>query len=160
MAEERSRKTGRDTAHHSESNAQALFIQTVKSNLTSVKTKVAQLRRTDTQLFVLDTVSPAAATLVAALAAGIGGNHLFVQAAAQSEDGGWKVACILAAIFGFIATISGMFKKQYDDRLARGNQCVGRLLSLDLALTTSGGDWEAAAREYGELIKTFPEFLG
>ena len=84
---------------------------------------------------------------------------MFPQAATQSADGGWRLACILAAIFGFIATVSGMFKKQFDDRLVQGNQCVGRLLSLDLAITTGSSDWDEAAKEYREIVKTFPEFV-
>ncbi len=84
---------------------------------------------------------------------------MFAQAAARSEDGGWRLACILVAIFGFIATVSGMFKKQFEDRLTQGNQCVGRLLNLDLALTTGSSSSEEAAKEYGEIVKAFPEFV-
>ena len=135
------------------------FATSVKASLSNAKNKTAGIRKTDSQLFVANVVSPAAATLVAALAATIGGNTMFPQAAAQSADGGWRLACILVAIFGFIATVSGMFKKQYDDRLVQGNQCVGRLLSLDLAITTGNSDWEKATKEYGEIIKTFPEFV-
>ena len=135
------------------------FAETVKASLSNAKNRTAGIRKTDSQLFVANVVSPAAATLVAALAATVGGNAMFPQAAAQSTDGGWRLACILAAIFGFIATVSSMFKKQFDDRLVQGNQCVGRLLSLDLAITTGSGDWEEAAKEYGEIIKTFPEFV-
>lgn len=135
------------------------FVQTLKSNLNNVKNKVAKIRRTDTQLFVLDIVSPAAASLIAGLAAAIGGDQMFAQAAMQSNDGGWVLACILAAVFSFIATLSGMFKKQFDDRLATGNQCLGRLLSLDLVITTGKGDWDEAVREYADILKTFPEFI-
>ena len=84
---------------------------------------------------------------------------MFAQAAAQSEDGGWRLVCILVAIFGFIATVSGVFKKQFEDQLMQGNQCVGRLLSLDLAITTGSSNWEEATKEYGEIVKTFPEFV-
>ena len=63
-------------------------------------------------------------------------------------------------MFGFIATVSGVFKKQFDDRLALANQCVGRLLALDLAITSGNTGWEEAAKEYGELLKAFPEFIG
>ena len=135
------------------------FAASVKASLSNVKNKTASIRKTDSQLFVANVVSPAAATLLAALAATIGGNKMFVQAAAQSEDGGWRLACILVAIFGFIATVSSMFKKQFDDRLAQGNQCVGRLLSLDLAITTGSSNWEEASKEYSEIVKTFPEFV-
>ena len=137
----------------------AAFTQSVKTSLASAREKVARLRRTDTQLFVTNVVSPAAATLVASLAAAMGGNELFRQAAVQTEDGGWVLACGLVAVFGFIATISGVFKKQFEDRLTQGNQCVGRLLALDLAITSGSTDWEEATKEYGDVLKAYPEFI-
>lgn len=135
------------------------FTQSVKSSLANAREKVSRIRRTDMQLFVANVVSPAAATLIATLAAALGGNELFSQAAAQAEDGGWILACGLVAVFGFIATVSGVFKKQFDDRLVLGNQCVGRLLALDLAITSGNTGWEEAAKEYGEVLKAFPEFI-
>jgi hypothetical protein len=137
----------------------AAFTQLVKTSLANAREKVSRVRRTDTQLFVTNVISPAAATLIAALAAAMGGNELFRQAAAQAEDGGWVLACGLVAVFGFIATVSGVFKKQFDDRLTLGNQCVGRLLALDLAITSGSTEWEAAAKEYGEVLKAYPEFI-
>jgi len=134
----------------------AAFTQLLKTSLANAREKVARIRRTDTQLFVTNVISPAAATLIASLAAAIGGNVMFKQAAAQTEDGGWILACGLVAVFGFIATVSGVFKKQFDDRLALGNQCVGRLL----ALTSGSTAWEEAAKEYGEVLKAYPEFIG
>ena len=148
------------TSCHAATQDHAAFTQSVKASLSSAKGKAASIRRTDTQLFLTNVVSPAAATLVAALAAAIGGNEMFKQAAAQTEDGGWRLACILVAVFGFIATVSSVLKKQVEDRLTAGNQCVGRLLSLDLAITTGSIGWEEAAKEYSELLKAFPEFIG
>lgn len=153
MENEKGTKTDKGIQSHD------AFINSVKASLNTAKIKTARIRKTDSQLFVANVVSPAAATLLAGLTAAVGGNTLFVQAASQSNDGGWKLACILVAIFGFIATVSGMFKKQFDDRLVQGNQCVGRLLSLDLAITTGSSGWEEAAKEYGEIVKAFPEFV-
>ena len=153
MENEKGTKTDRGT------QSRDAFINSVKASLNTAKIKTARIRKTDSQLFVANVVSPAAATLLAGLTAAVGGNTLFVQAASQSNDGGWRLACILVAIFGFIATVSGMFKKQFDDRLVQGNQCVGRLLSLDLAITTGSSGWEEAAKEYGEIVKAFPEFV-
>lgn len=153
MENEKGTKTDKGIQSHD------AFINSVKASLNTAKIKTARIRKTDSQLFIANVVSPAAATLLAGLTAAVGGNTLFVQAAAQSNDGGWKLACILVAIFGFIATVSGMFKKQFDDRLVQGNQCVGRLLSLDLAITTGSSGWEEAAKEYGEIVKAFPEFI-
>jgi len=140
--------------------SQEVITASVRDSLKNAKEKTARIRKVDSQLFVANVISPAAATLLSALTAAVGGNQIFQQAAAQSNDGGWKLACILVAIFGFIATVSGMYKKQFDDRLVQGNQCVGRLLSLNLALTTGISNWEDAAKEYGEIVKTFPEFIG
>ena len=137
----------------------AALMQSVKSSLAVAREKVTRIRRTDTQLFVTNVVSPAAATLISALAAAIGGNTMFRQAAAAAEDGGWVFACALVAVFGFVATVSGVFKKQFEDRLARGNQCVGRLLALDLGLTSGNIGSDEATREYGDILKAFPEFI-
>ena len=153
MENEKSTKTDRGI------QSQDAFINSVKASLDTAKIKTARIRKTDSQLFVANVVSPAAATLLAGLTAAVGGNTLFVQAASQSNDGGWRLACILVAIFGFIATVSGMFKKQFDDRLVQGNQCVGRLLSLDLAITTGSSGWEEVTKEYREIVKAFPEFI-
>jgi hypothetical protein len=153
MTDDKVSKTDKGTKDH------AGFATSVKASLSAAKIKTASIRKTDSQLFVANIVSPAAATLLATIAAAIGGNSMFSQAAVQSEDGGWRLACILVAIFSFIATVSGMFKKQFEDRLTQGNQCVGRLLSLDLAITTGSSNWEDAAKEYGEIVKTFPEFV-
>jgi hypothetical protein len=153
MTNEKVAKATKETQNHD------TFVSSVKASLGTAKNKTARIRKMDTQLFVANVVSPAAATLLATLAATIGGNRMFAQAAAQSEDGGWRLACILVAIFGFIATVSGVFKKQFEDRLTQGNQCVGKLLSLDLAITTGSNSWDEAAKEYGEIVKTFPEFI-
>ena len=154
MAEDKAMKTNKSAAAD-----HAAFVQSVKASLNTAKARTSGLRQTDTQLLVANIVSPAAATLLAGFAAAVGGNQMFPQAAAQMEDGGWKLACALVAIFGFIATVSSMFKKQFDDRLAQGNQCVGELLKLDLELTTGVRDWEAAAKEYGEIVKRYPEIV-
>ena len=81
------------------SQDRAAFTQSVKTSLANAREKVARLRRTETQLFVTNVVSPAAATLIASLAATIGGNNMFKQAAVQAEDGGWVLACALVAVF-------------------------------------------------------------
>ncbi len=146
-------------ARHAPAQDQAALTQSVKASLASVKEKVTQIRRTDTQLFVANVISPAAATLIAALAATIGGNKMFSQAAAKMEDGGWILACGLVAVFGFIATVSGVFKKQFDDRLTLANQCAGRLLALDLGITSGNISPEEVAKEYGEVLKAFPDFV-
>jgi hypothetical protein len=135
------------------------FAVTVKNSLGVAKSRTAGFRKTDSQLFMANVIAPAAASLLGAITAAVGGDDLFAQAAVQAEGGGWRLACILIAIFSFVGSVSGLFKKRFEERLAQGNQCVGRLLSLDLALTTGSRTFEEAAKEYGEIVKAFPEFV-
>jgi hypothetical protein len=46
-----------------QSQDRSAFTQSVKTSLATAREKVARIRRTDTQLFVTNVVSPAAATL-------------------------------------------------------------------------------------------------
>jgi hypothetical protein len=153
MADERTMSHSAGTQEH------AAFTQSVKSTLAIARQKTGGIRQTDSRLFLTNVISPATATLISSLAAAIGGNNMFRQAAVANEDGGWILACILVAIFGFIATVSGVLKKQVEDRLALANQCVGRLLSLDTAIATGSMGWEEAAKEYSDILRAFPDFV-
>ena len=135
------------------------FAVTVRNSLGIARNRTAGFRKTDSQLFMANVIAPAAASLLGAITAAVGGDDLFAAAAAQGEGGGWQLACILVAIFSFVGSVSGLFKKRFEERLAQGNQCVGRLLSLDLALTTGSRTFEEAAKEYGEIVKAFPDFV-
>ena len=136
-----------------------LFAQSVKASLHKAQERAMGFRKTETFLFVTSVVAPAAASLVAALTALIGGNDIFPQAAARIDDGGWKLACALVAILAFIATVSSMFKKQADERLLQGNRCAGRLTALDAAIVTSSHSWEEMTKEYEDIVKAYPDLV-
>ncbi len=136
-----------------------LFAQSVKAGLHKARERAMGFRKTDTLLFVTSVVAPAAATLVAALTALINGNTLFPQAAAQVDDGGWKLACALVAILAFIATVSSVFKKRAEERLSQGNLCAGRLTALDAAIVISSHSWEEMTREYEDIVKAYPDLV-
>ncbi len=147
------------TAQNPSAQERELFAQSVKAGLHKAQERAAGFRKTDTLLFVTSVVSPAAATLVAALTALIGGNNIFPQAAAQVDDGGWKLACALVAVLAFIATVSSMFKKQADDRLSQGNLCAGRLTALDAAIAVSSHTWEEVTKEYEDIVRAYPDLV-
>jgi len=98
--------------------------------------------------------SSAGSTLVAGVTAATG--PLVGQG-----DAGWRLACIVAAVFAFVATMSTGLKQQlrFSDRLAKGAQCVGKLRALDVTITTGNQDWQEIANEYKEIAKTYPEFI-
>lgn len=154
MTSDKVTKMGQGIQNHAE------FINLVKASLDTAKNKTDKISTNEFTIIRGQCSLPCCRNTSGGLTAAVGGNQIFQQAAVQSNDGGWKLACILVAIFGFIATVSSMFKKQFDDRLLQGNQCVGkRPLALDLAITTGTSDLEDLAKEYGEIVKSFSEFV-
>lgn len=69
--------------------------------------------------------------------------------------------CIIAAVFAFGSTASTGLHQQLKigDRLSEGTQCVGRLKSLDVVMTTGSRGWDEIAKEYEEIAKTYPELI-
>jgi hypothetical protein len=75
---------------------------------------------------------------------------------------GWQIACIIAAIFSFGATIlTGLNQAlRYGDHLSRANEAIGRLRALDFALVAGGKDRAEAANELAQIIRAYPEVVG
>ena len=131
------------------------FAQIVKESLRIAQEQTAALRKTNARLIVASIVSSATTTLVA------GGTAAAGPVVGHGDDG-WRIACIVAAILAFTSTICTALTQQLKvgDRLTQGNQCVGRLRSLDVAIATGVRSWDEITKEYGEIVKTYPEFIG
>ncbi|MBI3161421.1 MAG: hypothetical protein HYZ23_02870 [Chloroflexi bacterium] len=138
---------------------QTQLSESIKTALGKARQKTATVARIDTGLFAFNVITPAVATFLAGLTSIVGGNNLIPPAESIISDGGWRLACILVAAFSFVATIGSAFKKPFEDRLSRGNQCVGRLLSLDLAMTAGNRSREETSWEYGEIVRNYPDFV-
>jgi hypothetical protein len=131
------------------------FAQMVKDSLQKAQEHTSGLRRTNTRLIVTGMVCSAGTTLVA-------GGTAVTGPIVGVEDAGWRLACIVAAIFAFASTICTALTTQlkFDERLSQGNQCVGRLRALDVAIVTGSQNWEEAVKEYGEIVKAYIEIIG
>ncbi len=156
MAEEAILQTGR--AQDQATDGVDAFVHTLQGHLRTAKAHAARARRTDVVLFVIIIIAPAVATLIAALAAAAGGNNLFPFVTGV-DDGGWKFACALAAGFSFIATMGSAFKERVDKHVTQSRACVGRLLALDMALSTGHLSREEMIKEYAEVLKDHAEFM-
>lgn len=128
--------------------------QRVKASLQKAEEIVSGLRTTNTRLIVTGIVSSAASTLVAGITAANG-------PVVGEGIPGWRAACIVAALFAFVSTVStGVSQRlKMSDRLEKGTQCVGKLRSLELAITTGSRDRTEIVAEYEEIAKTCPEFI-
>jgi hypothetical protein len=127
----------------------------VSASLRKAQQHVSRLRRTNTRLLITGIASSAASTLVAGITAAQG------PVVGEGTEG-WRVACIVAAVFAFVSTVSSGLGQQLKtgDRLLEGRQCVGRLRALDVTIATGSREWEEIVQEYEEIAKTYPEFTG
>jgi len=128
--------------------------KSIEASLRKAERIVADFRKTNNRIVITSIVSSGTATLVAGLAAALG------EGADIGTDG-WRTACIIAAIFGFVSTVTTGISQQLkiSDRLSEGKQCVGKLRYLNVATTTGRSNWEEISKEYEETVKTFPDFI-
>jgi hypothetical protein len=126
----------------------------VGASLRKAESMASDLRKGNTRLLVASMVSSAIVTLVAGITS--------AQGPVIGEGiPGWRAACIVAAAFGLISTITTGLNQQLkmSDRLSEGTLCVGRLKSLDVTITTGSKSWEEIVREFEEIAKTHPEYI-
>ena len=126
----------------------------VKDSLRKAQEINSGLRKKNTRLLVTGMVFSAGTTLVA-------GSTAVTGPVVGEGVVGWQIACIVAAIFAFASTVSTALTTQlkFGERLSHGNQCIGRLKSLDVAIATGGENWEEVAKEYGEVVKAYNVFI-
>jgi len=134
--------------------AQDRFTERVKASLQKAEEIVTGQKRNNQRLMITSIISSAAATLAAGITAAVG-------TAAEIGVNGWRAACIAAAVFGFIATVSTGISQQLktEERIVEGRQCVGRLRNLEIVITTRSKSWEEIGKEYEEIVKTYPELV-
>ncbi|MCA9973531.1 MAG: hypothetical protein KC425_25105 [Anaerolineales bacterium] len=126
----------------------------VQANLQQAEETVAGLRQTNTRLMAASLASSAGSTLVAGVTAALG-------PVVGAGIPGWRAACVVAAVFGFVATLTaGLHQRlKVAERLSKGRRCVGRLRSLDAMLATGSHEWREMTAEYEDITKTHPEFI-
>ena len=132
----------------------SVLIGEIKSSLQKTQKVVAVRKRTNSRLLLAGMAFSGASTLVAGITSA-GGPIV------GSGIEGWRVACILAAIFGFSATISTgvLQQRESTDQLAKGKECLSKLRSLDLVINSGKNDWEETVKKYDELTINYPELI-
>lgn len=131
-----------------------LITKNIKLSLLKAQKFVANRKMTNTRLLVASMAFSGASTLVAGITSA-GGPII------GSGIEGWRLACIIAAIFGLTSTISTGAIQQLEstDRLSKGKDCLRKLRSLDLGITTGKKNWEEIIIEYEDLAITYPELI-
>ena len=75
---------------------------------------------------------------------------------------GWRLACIVGAVFGFATTVSMGLNQQLrlGERLLEAKQCLGQLKLLNVAVDTGSHSWAEISEEYEEILRTYPDIVG
>ena len=133
---------------------QDLLVHEIKTSLTIAEKALSGRKKVNTSLLITGMTSSAAATLVAGITAA-GGPVI------GSGPEGWRLACIIAAVFGFAATVSNGLGQQLkvNEHLIECTRCVNKLRSLNLGITTGSKSREEISKEYEEIVNIFPEFI-
>jgi len=74
---------------------------------------------------------------------------------------GCRIAFIIAAIFGFAATVTNGLGQQLkvNEGLIECTHCVNELRSLNLGITTGKISGEKIAQEYEEIVLSYPDHM-
>jgi hypothetical protein len=126
----------------------------LRASLRQAETYSTRLRTTYNGLLVAGLVGSAATTLVAG---GTALNGPMVGA----EEAGWRLACIIAALFSLVSTVCVGIGQQLKlgERLPKAELCVGQLRTLDTQLAIGTREWGDIAKEYEQLIKDYADVL-
>jgi len=139
----------------SESNkSHEILTERLRSSLKKADQMVKGRKKVNKGLLITGMTTSSAATLIAGITAAQG-------PIIGSGTEGWRLACIIAAVFGFASTISSGINQQLDtsDLIVEGTQCVKKLRSLELGITTGTKKWEEVNREYEDIVNDYPEFI-
>jgi H+/Cl- antiporter ClcA len=131
-----------------------VFADRVKESLQRAEGHAARLRTMNTRMLVSGVVTSAVATLVTGVTA-LGGPVV------GEGIPGWRLACIVGAIFAFLSSLFVGLNQQLrvGDRLSQGTECAGRLRFLDLAIATGSREWDDITKEYEAILTTYPEVI-
>jgi hypothetical protein len=127
----------------------------VRQSLEKAERYASRVKRTNTRLLVFGVFNSGVSTLVTGVTA--------AQGPVVGEGiPGWRMACIVGAVFGFATTVSMGLNQQLklSERLSRANQCLGRLKFLDVAMDTGSRTWAEISEEYEEILRTYPDIVG
>ena len=130
----------------------SILADRVRESLHKADRQVSRLRKTSTRLLITSILSSAATTLVTGITAAAG-------PVVGEGIPGWRLACTVGAVLAFLTTVCVGINEQFKigDRVARGQEGVGRLRALDLALVAGNRPPTELLREYEEVLRGWPD---
>ncbi|MGC9346547.1 MAG: hypothetical protein ACP5JG_00290 [Anaerolineae bacterium] len=133
---------------------QDVIRERILNGLDHLENRIGQLQRANRSLLASGIISSAASTLATGATAANG-------PVVGSGTPGWRLACIVAAVFSFGATVAvGLNQRlKIGEKLAEGRQCTGHLRALEVAMATGSRPRDEIVKDYEELVRTYPDLV-
>jgi hypothetical protein len=124
------------------------------ANIARVDQYVARTRAQNNRIMLTSISASGISTLVAGLTSAVG-------EAAQIGVAGWRMACIVAAALGFVATITAGVSQQRNlaEKVSTGKECLSRLKYLNTVMAMGTKPAAEVSQEYQDLVVRFPELI-
>ena len=129
-----------------------IIARRIRESLKATERHSARFGKINFGLYASGIISGAAATLVAGMAA------LSGPVVGQGTTG-WQITCLIAAVFGFIATLSTGFSGPAIERNTQSKLCYGRLKSLDVSVATGSRTWDEITQEYEDITREYANLV-
>jgi hypothetical protein len=132
-----------------------MLVEFLVRNLKQVKETVSKYKVQYDRIMTTSMVASRASTLLVGVTSAMGEVAKFVV-------DGWRSVCIIAAGFGFVATISSGISQQRNlkEKLSEGKEYLFRLKYLNTVMVTGIKDWVELSQEYEGLAIKFPDLIG
>lgn len=140
--------------HEDQNEQREEILKLVRDGLFKADSYAKKYGRLDAWLLVTSIVLGTLATVLAGGTAA-GGTPV------MNSLGGWRVICSIVAVFTAVATISGTLHRtfQVTNHLAAAVGCIGKLKSLELAITVTRTEPREVAEGYRQIIEEYPACL-
>ncbi len=132
----------------------AVLLERIRAGMRKADSQSTTLRKKNSRYISVGVVTGALATVVAGTAAALG------PVIGQGPPA-WKLTCGAVALLTGVATVFNGLQKQLSiaERLAKASGCLGKLTSLEFALTVNNRETMEVAKEYESALATYSDII-
>lgn len=132
----------------------AALLERIRAGMRKAEAQSRELRKKNSRYISVGVIAGALATLVAGTAAALG------PVIGQGPPA-WKLTCGAVALLTGVATVFNGLQKQLSiaERFAKASSCLGKLTSLEFALTVNKRDTADVAQEYETALAAYSDII-
>ena len=136
------------------SDPRSALLERIREGIRRSDRESSELKKKNSRYITVGITASALSTVIAGATAALG--PLIGQGVPA-----WKFTCGAIAVCTGIATVFTGLQKQFSiaEQLAKATSCSGKLHSLEFGLTVNNRDTAETAKEYENVIASYPEII-